>query len=160
MASRKPLVINAGQIQQLQSGDVLDAVVTEVDVVSLTNGNAGSIVIGMPVYSDANDSVDKAKADAVATVEVLGLVQDTSISAAAAGFIQTDGVLTATTGQWDAVTGDAGGLTAGTVYYLDQTTAGLLTTTAPTTVSQFVVRVGKALSTTKMEITVTQPIKL
>lgn len=160
MASRKPLVINSGQIQQLQSGDVLDAVVTEVDVVSLTNGNAGSIVIGMAVYSDADDSVDIAKADALATVEVLGLVQDTSIGAAASGLIQTDGVLTATTGQWDTVTGDSGGLTAGSVYYLDETTAGNLTLTAPTTVSQFVVRVGKALSTTEMEITITQPIKL
>jgi hypothetical protein len=152
--------MNSGQIQQLQSGDVLDAVVTEVDVVSLTNGNAGSIVIGSPVYSDADDSVDIAKADAAATVEVLGLVQDTSIGAAASGLIQTDGVITATTGQWDAVTGESGGLVAGTIYYLDETTAGNLTITAPTTAGQFVVRVGKALSTTEMEITITQPIKL
>jgi len=33
-------------------------------------------------------------------------------------------------GQWDAITGASGGLTAGSAYYLD-TTAGLLTTTAP-----------------------------
>ncbi len=160
MASRKPLVMNSGQIQQLQSGDVLDAVVTEVDVVSLTNNNVGSIVIGMPVYSDGNDTVDKAKADAVATVEVLGLVQDVSIGAAAAGFIQTDGVITATTGQWDTVTGESGGLTAGSIYYLDETTAGNLTLTAPTSTGEFVLRVGKALSTTEMEITITQPVKL
>lgn len=160
MASRKPLVIASGQIQQLQSGDTLDAVVTEVDVVSLTNNNVGAIVIGMPVYSDDANDVDKAQADAVATVEVVGLVQDVSIAAAASGFIQTDGVLTATTTQWDAVAGTTGGLTAGSIYYLDETTAGNLTETAPTTTGQFVLRVGKALSTTEMEISVSQPIKL
>ena len=160
MASRKPLVINNGQIQQIQSGDVLDAVVSEVDLVSLTNNNAGAIVIGMPVFSDDADDVDKAQADAVATVEVIGLVQDTSIAAAASGFIQTDGVLTATTGEWDAVAGTTGGLTAGAIYFLSAATAGNLTETAPTTAGQFVLRVGKALSTTEMEISISQPIKL
>ena len=160
MASRKPLVINNGQIQQIQSGDVLDAVVSEVDLVSLTNNNAGSIVIGMPVYSaDAND-VDKAQANAVGTVEVIGLVQDTSIATAASGFIQTDGVLTATTTEWDAVAGTTGGLTAGAIYFLSAATAGNLTETAPTTAGQFVLRVGKALSTTEMEISISQPVKL
>lgn len=160
MAARKPLVIASGQIQQIQSGDVLDAVVTEVDVISLTNNNVGAIVIGMPVYSDDADDVDKAQADAVATVEVVGLVQDVSIAAAGSGFIQTDGVLTATTTQWDAVAGTTGGLTAGAIYYLSAATAGNLTETAPTTTGQFVLRVGKALSTTDMEISVSQPVKL
>ena len=127
MAQRKPLVMNSGQIEQLQSGDTLDAVVTEVDLISRTNNNASPIVIGAPVYPDGNGTVDIAQADASGTVEVLGLVQETSIAAAASGYIQTDGILTATTGQWDAVAGTTGGLTAGTVYWLDPDTAGLLT---------------------------------
>lgn len=160
MALRKPLVIISGQVQQLQAGDTLDASAAEVDVVALTNGNASAIVIGSPVYSDAAGSVDLAQANASGTVEVLGLVRDTSIAASASGSIQTDGILAATTGQWDIVTGDTGGLVAGTVYYLDPTTAGKLTATAPTTTSQYVVRVGKAISTTEMEISIEPPILL
>ncbi len=160
MASRKPLVINNGQIQQIQSGDVLDAVISEVDLVSLTNNNAGSIVIGMPVYSADADDVDKAQANAVGTTEVIGLVQETSIATTASGFIQTDGVLSATTTEWDAVAGTTGGLTPGAIYFLSSATAGELTETAPTTAGQFVLRVGKALSTTEMEISISQPIKL
>jgi hypothetical protein len=152
--------MNAGQIEQLQSGDTLDAVVTEVDIISRTNNNASPIVIGAPVYPDGNGTVDIAQADASGTVEVLGLVQETSIGAAASGYIITDGVLVATTGQWDAITGLTGGLVAGDVYWLDPSTAGMLTSTAPTSAGQYVVRVGKGLSTTEMEISISQPVLL
>jgi hypothetical protein len=128
--------------------------------VSLTNNNASPIVIGAPVYTDVANGVDLARADASGTVEVLGLVQEVSIGAAASGFIQTDGILSATTTQWDAVAGTTGGLTPGAVYYLSEVTAGLLTETAPTSVSEFVLRVGKAISTTELEISILQPIKL
>ncbi len=160
MAQRKPLVIVAGEIQQMQSGDTLDAAVSEVDIATLTNNNASPIVIGNAVYTDAASGVDLAQADAASTSEVVGLVKDASISAAASGDIQTDGVLTATTGQWDAVAGTTGGLTAGTVYYLDPSTAGDITETAPTSVGQVVVRIGKAISTMVMEISVLEPVLL
>lgn len=160
MAARRPLVINGGQIEQLQSSDTLDAVVSEVDIVSKENDNAGAVVIGMAVYPKTNGKIDKARANAQGTVQVVGLVKDASISAAATGSIQTSGVLTATTGQWDAVTGQSGGLTAGSVYFLDPTTAGNLTTTAPTTIGQYVVRVGLALTSTEMDIDPQPPVKL
>ncbi len=160
MSARKPLVIVNGQIQQLQAGDTLDASTSEVDVVQKTNGNASPLVICTPAYVKADGTVDKAKADASGTVQILGLAKDVSIDAAAAGAIQTDGVLAATTVQWDAVAGTTGGLTAGTVYYLDAATAGKITGTAPTTVGQFVVRIGLALSTTELDISTTAPIKL
>lgn len=151
MAVQKPLVIIDGQIQQIPSGDTLSSASSEVDVVSMTNANAGSIVIGTPVYVSAAGSVNKANAAASGTTKVLGLVKDASISAAASGFIQTDGILSATTGQWDAVAGTTGGLTAGTIYYLS-TTAGLLSSTAPSGSGQYVMKVGMALSTTELEI--------
>jgi hypothetical protein len=160
MASRKPLVIVSGQVQQLQAGDTLDASTTEVDVVSKTNGNVGVVVIGTPVYVKNDGQVDKAKADASGTIQILGLVKDLSVDPAAAGIIQTDGVLTATTAQWDAVAGTTGGLSPGAVYYLDAATAGKLTGTAPTATGQFVVRVGLALSATELDISTTAPIKL
>ena len=117
-------------------------------------------MIGAPVYMKANGNVDLAKADAQATADVLGLVKDASIAAAASGNVLLDGVLTATTDQWDAVAGTTGGLTPGAVYFLSAATAGLLTATAPSTAGQFVVRVGKALSATKMDLTLMAPIKL
>ncbi len=160
MALRKPLVIVDGRIRQIAASDTVDAQISEVDVVNQQNNNAGAIVIGSPVYNDGAGTVDLALADAAATVEVLGLVKDVTIAAAASGAIQTDGIMAATTAQWDVITGDTGGLTAGSVYYLDPSTAGKLTKTAPTAVGDFVVRTGKAISTTEMEITILQPIEL
>ncbi len=160
MSLRKPLVIVDGKIRQIAASDTVDAQISEVDVVNQENNNAGAIVIGSPVYTDGAGTVDLAQADASATVEVLGLVRKDTIAAAASGAIQTDGILVATTAQWDTITGDVGGLTAGSVYYLDPDTPGKLTKTAPTAVGDFVVRIGKAISTTEMEITILQPIEL
>ncbi len=127
--------------------------------VTKTNDNAGSLTIGMPVYAKANGNVDKARANAISTSEVLGLAAAT-IATTASGGIQTAGTLTATTGEWDAVTGQTGGLTPGSIYYLDPATAGLLTTTAPTTAGQVRLRVGLAHSTTELEIRIGEPILL
>jgi len=119
MALRKPLVLVGGQMQALQAGDTLDVpAIAGGDVVSQTNDESGAIVIGTPVYNDANDGVKKAKADAAGTVKVLGLVATASITNGTAGNIQLNGILAATTTQWDAVFGTSGGLTAGTDYFL------------------------------------------
>lgn len=160
MALRKPLVLAAGQIQQLQSGDTLDAVQSGGDAIIQTNANAGSLVIGSPVYNSGNDAVDKARADASGTKDVMGLVRDTSIATSAAGAIQTDGVLTATTGQWDTAFGTSGGLTARTRYYLSASTAGVGTATAPSVAGQYVVELGIAISTTELLLNIQQPILL
>ena len=156
MAVKKPLVITNGQIEQLQSGDQL----ANANLITRTNNNAGAIVIGQPVYADGAGTVDLAQADAQSTIRVAGLVADASIAAAASGSILVDSVLVATTGQWDAVTGQTGGLTPGADYFLDESSAGGLTTTAPTADGDFVVRVGHALSTTEFEIEIQQPVKL
>lgn len=160
MATRKPIVIVGGQLRQMAAGDVLDAQLNEVDFVVAANDELSAIVIGTPVYINGADTVAKALADAIGTSNVLGLVVDVTVAASDPARILTDGRLAATTAQWDVVTGDSGGLTAGAVYYLDPTTAGNLTTTAPTTDTEVVVRVGKALSTTVFEISINQPILL
>lgn len=151
MAVRKPLVIVGGKVQQLQTGDSIAVAFSGVDLYAATNNEAGAIVIGAPVYSQAAAAVKKGQANALATAQLLGLVYDTSISAAAVGNIIMQGILTATTTQWDAVvTGASGGLVFGTDYFLDPSTAGKLTPTAPTTVGQYVVFVGRAMSTVDM----------
>lgn len=149
MALKKPLVLGSdNQPQQLQAGDYIQT----AELPQLTNGEAGSIVIGAPVYISANDTVKKAKSDAAGTMPCIGLVADTSIATGVSGGIQCGkgSILSATTGQWDAVTGGSGGLVANTFYYVDGSTAGKLTSTAPSTgYSQIV---GMAISTTEMRM--------
>jgi hypothetical protein len=127
----------------------------------MVNDHATNIVICEAVYTKSNGAVDLARANAAATTEVAGLVSDTAIANGTPGLIMLDGIMDGTVSQWDAVLGQTGGvgLVAGTIYYLDPATAGRLTAVAPTTVGQFVVRVGRALSTTKMDLMIEPPIK-
>jgi hypothetical protein len=85
-------------------------------------------------------------------------VTSVSTASGAAASVAVAGVVTATTGQWDAVTGQTGGLTTGAKYYLSNTTAGALTTTAPST--GVLAPVGVALSTTKLVLQVERVIIL
>jgi len=148
MAVRKPLVLVGGSIQQLQSGDTLSGPVAEVALIVLTNDDAGNHVLGDVVYIDAADGVKKAKADASATAKAFAFATAT-ITNGTTGNYQTDGILAGLTG-----------LTAGAVYYLSAATAGLMTSTAPSTLGQYVTRLGRAISTTEFEIAIQPEILL
>ena len=131
------------------------------DTISLVNGNSSGIyVITAAVYIKPDGTFDVARACAAATTQVFGLVADASIGPGSPGNIQFHGILTATTGEWDAMTGGSGGLIVGAVYYLSAAVAGHFTSTAPTTVGQFVVEIGKAVSTIKLSILPRAPIGL
>lgn len=160
MALRKPLVLNNGQIQQLQSADTLDAPQGGGDVQVMTNGNAGAVVIGTPVYTSANGTFDKARGNAAATKNVIGITSQVSIANGASGPVTTNGVVTATTTQWDAAFGTTGGLTRDTIYYLSAATAGVGTSTAPSTVGEYVCELGVALSTTELLVRIRPAILL
>ena len=139
---------------------VLLTAAPEYSSLALTNDESGSVVCGTPVYSDASGAFKKAKADAAGTCLVVGLVTDTSVAAAASGTVATGGVVTLTTTQWDAIMGTSGGLTFGTLYFLSDATAGLGTATRPTTAAYFMTPLGKALSTTELELMLGAPVKL
>jgi hypothetical protein len=156
MASQIPLVIVGGQIERLQSGDTLNAPVTQNDVYNLTAGT-GNWLPGQAVYMSAVDTATIAKADAAGTNGVIGLASG-AVTAASSGSVQTNGVIVLTTTQWDAVAGTTGGLVFNTLYYLSASTAGMITGTAPST--GYVVSLGRALSTTEMFIDIQPPIKL
>lgn len=125
---------------------------------TLTNDEASSIAIGRAVYVSGSGSVKLANGNAQGTKEVVGLVAAPTIASGGSGLIATAGVLEATTTQWDAITGQTGGLTFNAKYFLSNTIAGALTTTPPS--SGYSVRVGIALSTTRLKIDVAQSIKL
>lgn len=147
------------------SGDV-DTLSTDFDALNdsfnVTMQNDDPMVAippGTPVYVSGANLVDLAKADAASTAVVLGLAT-ASIAGDEAGVLRTSGALTLTTGQWDAVTGGSGGLTAGSVYYLSEATAGLLTTTAPSMMGEQVVPVGIALNATTLLVRVDHPFEI
>ena len=157
MATKIALTMYDGEIGQLKAGDTLDITASNNQIFSATNQNVAAITIGQPVYIQGADTVDLALADAKATSGVIGLVSDASIDSSAVGTILTDGILTST--DWTAVVG-AATLTVGSVYFLSDTVAGTLTTTATTTAGSFVTRVGTAINLTTLEVTISRPIKL
>lgn len=157
MATKIALTMYDGEIGQLKAGDTLDITASSNQQFSATNSNIAAITIGQPVYIQGANTVDLALADAKATSGVIGLVLDASIDSSVVGTILTDGILTST--DWTAVVG-AATLTIGSVYFLSDVDAGMLTTTAPTTTGSFVTRVGTAISTTTLEVTISRPISL
>jgi hypothetical protein len=148
-----------GRPQQLQSGDTLTGPFAEIEGISQTSEEAAGIVICSAVYSSAADKVKKGQANAAGTSNIIGLASSTFVTTGT-GTVQTSGTLSATTAQWDAVAGTTGGLAFNTVYFLDPTTAGKITPTAPSTVGQSVVELGSAISTTEMCINIKQAILL
>jgi len=128
-----------------------------INGVTLSNNEAGAVVPGVPVYINANGTFKKAKADVAATASAIGLT-NAGIASATPGIVKLDDSLVLTTAQWDAVTGQAGGLTPGATYFVSNATAGLLTAVVPTT--GYLVPVGKALSTTMMSICIGSKIQL
>jgi hypothetical protein len=153
MSHRTPLIIDAGVVQQLQSGDHFG------NVTSGNNGSGATVVICTPMYQAGSNDVRRTNATSLAAATVIGLCLSASVSNGAAAIVQTDGTFKATTTQWDAVTGGSGGLTIGSRYYVSAT-PGELTTTAPSTIGQIVAQVGKAISSTELLIEIGPTIEL
>lgn len=148
MAIKAPLVLTDGELQQLQAGDNL------ADVHFLSRVFTTTSIKGNVVYADAAGACDLAQANAAGTSKPIGL-SPAAVVATNPGNVQTDGVLTLTTGEWDAVTGETGGLTANAKYYLDDATAGMLLqddNLSSLAVGDYVVVIGKGLSTTELLI--------
>lgn len=155
MAKRRPIVLNetTGELELLQAGDNIQ----EVDIMTLINGEATSIIKGTPVYISAAGTVKIAKGDAPSTSNTIGIVADPTIASGVSGPVQSEGVITATTGEWDTVTGDSGGLVPGLTYWLSPSVAGMITKVAPSTGYYQVI--GIALSTTDMQLSIGRRIK-
>lgn len=143
--TKKPLVIGSqGQIQQLQAGDVTPS----VDQFDATNGDAAPHLPGMAVYISASDTVKAAIATSYAEATVAAFATGT-VAASAIGSYQAGGRLDIFTG-----------LTPGNVYFLSPTVAGGITSTPPTTVGQWISRVGQAFSATALDVEIEAGIEL
>lgn len=132
------LVLNAGRLQQLQSGDVLAS--PQCALVS-------QVAHGFSVGSILRRGVSSyllAKADTQANAQVVGIVQQV---------IDADSFVLLQVGRLDGLSG----LTSGTSYYLSPTTAGAFTPTEPTTAGQASRLVLIADSSTSAWFICTQP---
>lgn len=157
MAQKSPIVLGTdGLLQQLQSGDTL---IGGSETGQIVKTAAAVMIPGNVVYASSGTQVNKGQANAAATTKILGLAV-AAIANAANGTIQTNGILTLTTTQWDAVAGTTGGLTVGSYYFLSAASAGLLTSTPPSTAGQYVVCVGQAIASTELNIDIEKPILL
>ena len=112
------------------------------------NKSGGTLAAGIAVATHSSGSgTVKAIATGFATMAV-GLVA-ASTANAVSGAVQTTGPFTL--GNWTAITGTTE-LTARGRYYLSATTAGMLTTTAPSTGGQVIQLVGVAISPSTLDL--------
>lgn len=151
---KKPLVLANGEIEQLQSGDKLSPI---PNVLSLENGESFDVLIGQPVVIESADTINYAIATTLPNV--IGLASQAIVSGAT-GDVQTDGKLSATTAEWDLLTGQTGGLSPGAIYYLSNLDTGKLLIVPPETQGHYLVRLGIAINSTDFEIKISRPIKL
>jgi hypothetical protein len=147
-------------IQAVQSDldsleEEMDAILASSDAISSAEADE-TIAIGQCVYMKNTGHVGLARANSAATRKVAGF----AITAATSGYAvkyNADGKLTKS--DWTAVAG-AAALSPGTDYFLSTSSAGSITSTAPTAAGDYVVRVGVASSTTVLDIEIEASILL
>jgi len=129
-----------------------------VGLVSYTAEAAATMNSGFAVYLTNSGKVDKARANAASTSFVAGLSQVTVNQGGGCQY-KMEGLLELN--DWsNATENGASTLSAGAFYYVSSTSPGKITTTAPTGAGNFVVQVGFAQSTTKLNLQIQPPIKL
>ena len=118
---------------------------------------ADSIIsMGQPVYLKTNGHIDLARADAVGTSKVTGLLLE-AVVPTFIGSYSKDGSVTMD--DWNEVIGLTY-LVTGSVYYLDPDTPGKLTSISPTSVGQWVCPIGQAVTTTTLAMEISPRILL
>lgn len=127
-----------------QSG-ILALVVQITEDQTFENTQGAIMLPGQAVFIAGDGEIQLAQADDEATSLYVGLSEGT-IADGADGLVKVGSVLTLTTTEWDAVTGETGGLTPGVIYYVSAAVAGGLTQT------ETPVLAGIALGTTRMKV--------
>ena len=150
-------------IAEIQNGEAASSVRTKLNsVIGVVNSRgliaaeaAVNVSAGQAVYITAASLAALASATTLVASHVAGLVAADTVSGVAAE-IKRD---TLTLADWTAVTGTTN-LTPGAVYYLSTTTPGALTTTAPDSTDNVLVRVGVASAADTLSIQIGTPIIL
>lgn len=159
MAIKRPLVLGANaRLELLQPGDELFLGVYNPHTFMFQNMSGVDLLAGTPVYCDGS-SVFVSSASSSITAHVSGfLTEDTADGSQSK--IQIDGIITLPTNKWNAITGQTGGLTSGSYYFLS-TVGGKVTVTAPNgPANTFCLKVFRAVSSTVAEIAIGTRVKL
>lgn len=124
----------------------------------------GQTLLGMSVLADLpSDTLQftRSLATGATLARCLGLVIKSTPSgtfAPATVKEQGAGIVKLTTAEWDAVTGDSGGLEISAVYYVSDVSAGHISRTKPVTSGHYVTQIGYGLSATEMQLQVMAPV--
>jgi hypothetical protein len=110
-----------------------------------------NVAAGQPVYVSGNSTINLANAGNSSTSQVLGLV---SVGASATNTATVLSEGSVNLADWTAIAGTTN-LTPGNLYYLS-TTVGHITTTAPSAPTDTVVKIGIAVSTSKIDIEINE----
>jgi hypothetical protein len=122
---------------------------------------AGEILtIGSPVCISSTRTMIKAFAADTSRILVAGFWEEPVSEIGRIGHYVSAGTLSASIYQWAPICGQNGGLTPGSLYFLDPSAPGRITTSAPSASGLFVVELGLAISSTDLEISIQPPIML
>lgn len=130
-------------------------------LIDLKDGLTALTVLTIPATAGENLSAG----DAVYLASTSGQAFKATASgtleqAVVVGFAQANATTSGTVSLVVAGNLTTAGLTPGEIYYLSPTTPGAITTTAPSTATQFLVRVGEAVTATSLAIRIDSPIQL
>lgn len=123
---------------------VVDTSSAAVAVTTETYDCPAAVSVRDAVYLTGTGTVDRARANALSTMPVLGFVQ--SKPSATQAIVQAS----------DALAGFSG-LTVDAFYYADPTTPGAITATCPTTIGQVVQPLGYARTTSTLIVALGDP---
>jgi predicted RecA/RadA family phage recombinase len=144
MAIKYPIVLNNGELEQLQAGDELPGGTLAI---SRINPYGGPIAICSVLSCNATHLAICERTDAT---EFTGLATET-IAAGDPGDIQVSGIVEAGVAEWQNIITGGASLTPGAYYYAD--TWGKMSTLVPATVGDRIKLLGIALSTTEFLLT-------
>jgi hypothetical protein len=162
MPLRKPIVLIGADQYQIPAGDTLNAVALAIGA-ELVNNSASNQIICTPIcpgIGAGSGGFQPARANAIGTSRVLGLISALQIGPGASGNCLQVGLLTASIAQWNAITSGNAGLIPGAEYFLSAVLAARLTTIPPDRSGDFVVRIGQALTPTLLFVNPHPPIGL
>lgn len=127
--------------------DAIDALLNDVETLDAQGGPVdatfnATIAVGVPIRVDSNARVSVAAADSVSNANVTGLVFKSAALDEVGQYVPEGGRVSLD--DWSAITG-AVQLSPNAEYFLS-TSAGQLTTTAPTNTGEVFIKVGRALN--------------
>lgn len=128
----------------------------ESDSFELVNEELSELPAGSPCYLSGALRVRRAAADNFQTCQVIALALE-RIAPDTSGRFITDGVLTLTAAEWESIVGSFG-LEPRGIYFLS-TEPGKLTREIPTS-GNFLTRIGQAINSLSLEVSINSPIGL